>query len=96
MKLVNLVNSYLASNFYTEKANQLALIQSRLILLPRVLYFGCPNQSGTKTFERTAKFGISSASIALAPVDLSQTNRQISTVDPKYSKDIFNGCLLYD
>ena len=39
---------YLASNFHTEKANEMAIAQSRLIFLPRVLYFGCPNQSGTR------------------------------------------------
>ena len=39
---------HLASNFHSEKANHMAIVQSRLIFLPRVLYFGCPNQSGTR------------------------------------------------
>ena len=77
MKLVNLVNSYLAPNFYPEKANQLAIIQSRLILLPRVLYFGCLNQSGAKTFERKAEFGISSTSHWLLLTSLKQTDRSL-------------------
>ena len=42
---------YLASNFHTEKANQMAIVKSRLIFFQlRVQYFGCPNQSGTRGF----------------------------------------------
>ena len=77
MKLVNFVNSYLASNFHTEKANQLAIIQSSLILLPRVLYFRFPNQSGTKTFDREAEFGISSTSHWLLSTSVKQTDRPL-------------------
>ena len=39
---------YLASNFHTEKASEMAIVQRRLIFLPRVLHFGCPNQSDTR------------------------------------------------
>ena len=82
MKLVNLVNSYLASNFHPDKANQLANVQSRLIcfllfIFPRVLYFGCPNTSGTKTFERKAEFGISSTSHWLLSTSVKQTDRSL-------------------
>ena len=73
MRLVNLVNSYLASNFHTQKATQRAIIQSSLILLPRVLYFRCPNQS----FDRKAEFGISSASHWLLSTSVKQTDRSL-------------------
>ena len=75
MKLVNLVNSDLASNLHTEEANQLPIKQSRLNLLPRVLYFGGPNQSGTKTFDRKAELGISSTSHWLLSTSVKQTDR---------------------